>query len=186
MTNPATPTPAPALPRTITALVTLLAETADVPALAGLHGDHAHWNLDAHGLAVRVFQEPDPLAFLQACADRYSSTVRSTAIMLTGDAVLFEVAAAVDGVRVSINAPIGGRTIESRLRRRVAELEERLGGLPATPGELAELWRQVQDPAVPPDVVYRLPFTADTEQSGVAAVAAESAAVTESAVGGVR
>ncbi|WP_329311654.1 hypothetical protein [Streptomyces sp. NBC_01262] len=154
MTNPTTPAP----PRPIAALVALLAETADVPALAGLHGEHAHWQWDAHGLTVRVFQEPDPLGFLQACAERYSSTVRSTAIMLTGDAVLFEVAAAVDGVRVSICAPIGGRSAEARLRRRVAELEERLGGLPATPGQLAEQRHMLEAPAVPPPAVYVPPL----------------------------
>jgi hypothetical protein len=91
--------------------------------------------MDSHGLAVRVFQEPNPLGFLNACADRYDGTIRNTTVMLTGDAVLFEVAAIIDGVRVSINAPIGGRSLESRLRRRVAELEAQLGN---APGELAE------------------------------------------------
>lgn len=189
MTTP-TPTvaqpPAPALPRVIAALVTLLAETADVPQLAGLHGAHARWNMDAHGLAVRVFKESEPHAFLRAFADRYGSTVRCTAIALTGDQVLYEATATVDGVPVSVYAPVGGRSIESRLRRKVAELEARLDGVPATPGELAEQRHQLLDPAAPPPAVYVPPFDdeADAEQPGIAAAAAGAGSVIAAAVGG--
>lgn len=173
----ATVLPPPTAPPAVAALMTLLADTAGVPELAGLHGEHAHWQIDAHGLTVRVFQEQDPMGFLQACAHRYASTVKSTAILLTGDAVLFETTAIVGGVPVSINAPIGGRSTESKLRHRIAELEARLGGLPATEGEVAELRHQVQDPAVPPGAVYLPPFPAHVQQPSVTAAAKPAGAI---------
>lgn len=120
MTNE--PTDNPQIPRTVTALVELLTETAGDPTLAELHSPQAMWMTYAGGFSV-TFHWDDRAALMARCLERFGGVIADGTTHSHKDRIDQVLTTEWRGVPLKISVPIARESIETQLRNRIAELE---------------------------------------------------------------
>lgn len=173
MTKPTGPQPpTPSLPPRIAALLDLVSRMSEHPGLTA-RLEHGNWTLNILGVSSIKSTGQDDSDNLNLCRELFGGEATDGGTV--SDGLRWSKLRTVWlGVPVQMHFTVTDESDAeaARLRHRIAELEARLGGLPATEGERAELRHQVQDPAVPPPAVA-LPPVEDSVRVELAA--AESA-----------